>query len=218
VNGAGRNGVGGDGNSPRPGWMHAVAVIGSSGDATGAGPRPRRQRMLRAGRRSVRISAFLVCAAAILIVFSMAMAPLGKGSGDRSATLDNRQPLPPHQVQGYIYQADGVTPVGNCVVNITNKNTGAWNLTITDPDYGWYEHNMNFFDGSAADGDIVNVTAEKDGAIGWVEGIVTPAPLNMNVLLTGTVIPEFPLVIAPVLGLMALFAVVNLKRRKDSSE
>jgi hypothetical protein len=37
----------------------------------------------------------------------------------------------------------------------------------------------------------------------------------VNVVLSGTVIPEFPLAVIPVVGIVAAFVVVSLQRRKD---
>jgi hypothetical protein len=220
VNGAGRIGVGGDGNRPRPARMQA-RELGCYGDGMSAGPRPRRQRMLRSAGRSRRASALLVCVAAILVMSSIAMLPLGKGNaGDQGTTLVRQAPPPPPQnVEGYVYYSDGVTPVVSCVVNVTNKRTGEWNLTTTDDTYGWYEFNMNNWILGVAEGDPINVTATKDLDIGWVEGLVPPggAFLDINVVMSGTIIPEFPLVVVPVVGLMALFAVVGLRRRRDSA-
>jgi hypothetical protein len=277
--------------------------------------------MSYAARGSVRISALLVCVAAILMVSSIAVGPLGKGkaAGDQGTTLVRGDPpMPPWAVQGYVtesdgvtplvsgvvtvtntatgawnltgvdefgygwyefnmrffasgapavgdlinvtvtngtdigwveglvvdgplnmdvvlhpgtgpppsswtvqgyvYESDGVTPVVSCVVNVTNKNTGAWNLTGVDGS-GWYQFNMTWFDGGVTLGDTINITVTRGADIGWVEGIVPSGPLNMDVVMgQGALIPEFPLVVVPVLGLMALFVVVSLKRREDGAQ
>ncbi len=39
----------------------------------------------------------------------------------------------------------------------------------------------------------------------------------VNIVMNGTIIPEFPMVVLPVVGLMALFVVVGLVRRKNAS-
>jgi hypothetical protein len=190
--------------------------VGLYGAALTAIARPRRERARSAGHAG-KASAVLLCVAALLIVSSAAMVTLGNGNaaGDQSAQ-DVRQPPPPKNVQGYVYYSDGVTPVVNCLVNVTNTRTGDWNLTITDDTYGWYEFNMNDFLTGVLEGDLINVTAIKDLDIGWVEGTAGPAFLDLNVIMSGTLIPEFPMVVLPVVGLMALFAVVGLERRKKA--
>lgn len=217
MNGAGRIGAGGEGGRPRPERMHVARAIGCYGTVMAGLPRPRRER--RVSRRSMSVSALLLCAVALLIVSSFALAPLSKGdaASDNGTTLV-RQPPPPKNVQGFVYYSDGVTPVVLCEVNVTNTRTGDWNLTVTDDTYGWYEFNMNDFLNGVLEGDIINVTATKDLDIGWNEGVVGPGFLDMNVLMSGTVIPEFPMVTIPVVGLMALFAVVGLRRRKASAQ
>lgn len=82
----------------------------------------------------------------------------------------HRQPVEPLYVGGYVYETDGVTPVASCAVNVTDKNTGEWILTMTDETYGWYQ--LAFY--GVSTGDVVNVTAAKDLRIGWKES-VTPA-------------------------------------------
>ena len=70
-------------------------------------------------------------------------------------------------------------------------------------------------------GDLINVTATKDIEIGWNEGYVTDNPDAydfINVNLNGTwvpPIPEFPMVILPVGGMIVLFAAVSLGRKSE---
>jgi hypothetical protein len=132
-----------------------------------------------------------------------------------------RQPIPPYNVQGYVYQSDGTTPAVDCTVNVTNVATGEWLLTATDPVYGWYELDLaNMLPSGVADGQVINVTVTKDLSIGWGEGTAMPGStpyLELNIVMNGTIIPEFPMVVLPVVGLMALFVVVGLVRRKNAS-
>lgn len=120
--------------------------------------------------------------------------------------------FPPFVVEGFVYEADGVTPAVDCVVNVTNKNTGEWILTGTDPwGYGWYEAQFEFH--NVTEGDLFNVTAMKDWQIGWNESVYTGGPiLDLNITMSGT-IPEFPSLIAPVLGLTCLVVLVLVARR-----
>jgi hypothetical protein len=68
--------------------------------------------------------------------------------------------------------------------------------------------------------DTVNVTATLGTLIGWAEAqIPDPAGPYINIDVTlhegGAPIPEFPTVIVPVAGMLALFAVVSLRRRGE---
>jgi len=203
------------------GMSHAPREVDRYGGVRAAGARPRRARVSRISRGYARVAALLVCLAAIVIISSIALAPMGKGNAtaDRGEVLV-RQPLPPHSVQGYVYEADGVTPVGptNCVVNITNQRTGDWNLTGVDEyGYGWYEFDMNMFANGVLDGDPINVTVTRDADIGWAQGLAATPTLDMNIVL-GPAIPEFPLVVLPVVGMIAVFALVSLRSRKDGAQ
>jgi len=202
LNGAGKIGVGGGSNRPRLGRMPVAIQVGLYGAALTAIARPRRERKARSAGRVRIASAILLCIAAVLVVSSV--------------TTVTAQPPPPKNVEGYVYYSDGVTPVVNCLVNVTNTRTHDWNLTYTDDTYGWYEFNMNDFLNGVQEGDLINVTATKDLDIGWVEGTAGPAFLDINVIMSGAVIPEFPMVVLPVVGLMALFIVVGLERRKKA--
>jgi len=86
-----------------------------------------------------------------------------------SEFLQRPSPIPPPVVWGYVYEPDGVTPVVDCVVNVTNKNTGVWAQTTTDPDYGFYELYTFVFGYLFVPGDLYNVTATKGSQIGWNE-------------------------------------------------
>lgn len=231
MNGAGRIGLSGDGSKPYPGNGRAKE-IGRYGDAKSALPRPRKARMSRERRGSVSVSALIVCAAAILVFSSIAFASVGKGNAadDQTSLLvsqpppsqlaQSRQPLPPELVQGMVFEADGVTGVPDCLVNVTNTRTGDWNWTYTDPVWGWYEYDMNFFATGWLEGDLINVTAMSNSStVGWNEGVITSNPaLTLEIVLTGTLVPEFPMAVVPVLGLMALFATVSLVRRKERAQ
>jgi hypothetical protein len=74
-------------------------------------------------------------------------------------------------VIGFVYETDGVTPATNCIVNVTNKDTGDWGLTMTDDSYGYYEFNTGNLEGYVHGGEVINVTATKDLQIGWNESV-----------------------------------------------
>jgi len=157
----------------------------------------------------------LVCAAAIIFVSAIAVAPIGKGQ-DGAAQLQApgiaAAPPPPYFVIGYTYDAGGVA-LPNCSVNITDLRTGAYCNTLASDANGFYQYDLNTITGGWTVGDMINVTAQKDLAIGWNESAATSGPyLRMDVTL-GTVIPEFPTVIVPVAGMLVLIAAVGFRRR-----
>jgi hypothetical protein len=81
---------------------------------------------------------------------------------------------PPHEhmmLFGYVYEADGVTPVLVGVVNITNKATGDWYLTSTDITYGYYMIDTGILGNHIIGGEVINITAMKGSLIGWTEAV-----------------------------------------------
>lgn len=75
-------------------------------------------------------------------------------------------------VAGFIYEADGVTPVSDCIVNVTNKNTGAWGLTTSGPTGYYYFYTEELGYPPPGPDDVINVTATKGSQIGWNETVV----------------------------------------------
>ena len=144
-------------------------------------------------------SIFIVC----MMLSSVARAP---------ANESPRQPGPPFVLSGFVYEADGITPVTDCPVNVTHENTGLWYLTTTDSEYGYFEIVKLRYD--VNDGDVFNVTATKGSQIGWNESVRVNGELWMwvNVTMSGA-IPEFPSVLAPVLGSICLLVLVSVARR-----
>lgn len=168
------------------------------------------------------VSMLLVVFAAAIVVFS-ALA-LTEASQTTLSTKDI--PPTPHTILGFTYDDDGVTPINGAIVNITNTRTGEttqWNETRPswDPDANVYSIDLSELPTAWILGDIINVTAWKDTEIGWNEGPITDNPFaydQIDVNLNGTwvpPIPEFPMVILPVGGMLVLFAVVSLRRKEQ---
>ncbi|OGS43110.1 MAG: hypothetical protein A3K76_03625 [Euryarchaeota archaeon RBG_13_57_23] len=132
------------------------------------------------------------------------------GSGDPSV----EEPLPPYYIAGYTYDALG-TILPFCDVNVTDKTTDAY-MVGTSSDLGFYMldvKNGMVSTGGFTAGDVINVTATKDLAVGWNEtvslaGSFTPIDVTLDAM-----IPEFPMVALPVVGLLAMFIVVSVRRR-----
>lgn len=175
-------------------------------------PRPVKRRRAYGMSWEPRLAPVLfVCVAAIALIASgAALALTNKASA--SAAFDPDQPPPPYNVVGYTYDAGGAL-LPECSVNITNLRTGNYTLTMSDTN-SFYMYNLNDLPGSWVVGDMINVTAQKDLAIGWNESAAIAGPyVWIDVHLTA-IIPEFPMAVLPVAGLLAVFAMVSFRRRQ----
>jgi hypothetical protein len=152
---------------------------------------------------ALKASVFVLC---VVLASTTALAGLGISVAPAPLSQLPKQ-IPPYVVGGLVYEADGVTPAVDCAVNVTNKNSGQWILTTTDPIYGWYE--ANFYTEPQV-GDAFNVTAMKGIQIGWNESVVQQlwVGLIVDITLSG-VIPEFPSTFALVVGLLCLVLLVS---------
>jgi len=172
---------------------------------------------VRGRRRYVKTVSMLIvmCAAAIVVVSGLALTDASQATVSASA----RAPGPPHPVYGWTFDADGVTPMTDCEMTFRVVRTGEIITYTEELGANAYVIDMSMFqEGYDAVTwlDILNVTAVKGSQIGWNETAITDNPdgnNQMNVTLNGTAIPEFSTVILPVGGLIALFAVVSLRRK-----
>jgi len=174
-----------------------------------------------AKRRLKTISMLIACVAAIIVISAVASVPMGEAKASdpnaEKATNDviiNVEP-PPYYVAGHTYDALGAA-LTDCLVNVTNLRTGAWNLTTSSSTTGLYRFNLWSMDGDFLEGDPINVTATKDLLIGWNESVV-PTPmgsyLTIDVTLANEIIPEFPMAIVPIAGILVLVVVLSATRR-----
>lgn len=173
---------------------------------------------VRTRRRYVKaFSMFLVLFAAATVVVS-ALSVTGASQTSISA---KQVPPPPHTIFGYSWAADGVTPMLASIVTVTNTRTGEF-TTWNDTHDGWdplsniYSIDLSEMPTAWAVGDLLNVTSVNGVNIGWNESVVTDSPSGydqIDVTLDGAPIPEFPMLILPVGGMIALFAVVSLRRK-----
>lgn len=151
----------------------------------------------------------------IVLVSAIALISVSDSSVSSTPSNELLKRAPPDAylvVAGLVYEADGVTPAIDCIVNMTNKNTSAWGLTMTDA-YGYYEFYTENFGTPPLYNDVINVTVTKDSQIGWNETVVGDAfiVLWIDVTLTAA-IPEFPSLLVPVLGLVCLVVLSGRKR------
>ena len=178
----------------------------------------------RARRRYVKsVSVLLVvCAVAIVVVSAVAMAPLGKATAPQTVSAKDRAPGPPHTIFGYTYDTDGTTPVLSCTVLITVEATGEALFFSSSSDEGIYNVDMTYFQLGYTYGDMLNVTAWNPSGVycGWNRAPITDNVdqydrIDVTMDKDPTQIPEFPMVIVPVAGMIALVVAVGLRRRGE---
>jgi hypothetical protein len=185
--------------------------------------RPKKARSAYARMRYAKIVSMLViCAAATIVVSAIAHASVDTEKVAAPAAPAPGAPGTPYFLTGYTTDALG-NPV-ECNITVINLRTLEVNTTNSYivppwPLDGYYEIDLaNSFPSGVQDGDLINVTAidRTVTTIGWNESAVPGGGfMSMDVTLTGTAIPEFPMVIVPVTGMLALFAVVALSRRGE---
>ncbi|MBU0685236.1 MAG: hypothetical protein KJ653_05240 [Candidatus Thermoplasmatota archaeon] len=202
--------------------MKTPRLVGSIESGMDVISQSKRCGLARARRRYVKTVSVLlvVCAVAIVIVSAIALVPLGKTTASQIISAKDRAPGPPHTIFGYTYDIDGTTPLLGCDVLITVLATGEQYLTTSSSDEGIYSIDMTVFILGYAWDDMLNVTAQKGAFAGWNESAVTDNVNGYNqidVTLDTLIIliPEFPMVIVPVAGMIALVAVVGLRRRGE---
>jgi hypothetical protein len=124
----------------------------------------------------------------------------------------SQPPPPPYSVFGYVYDSLGNLAF-SASVTVTDVTTGAVWTTITDTEYGYYlvdlESNETGWD--MGDTILVEITLGTDA--GFNTGVAAGGYLQLDVSMVA--IPEFPMVIVPVVGMIAIAAVVSFTRRRD---
>jgi hypothetical protein len=213
------NGIGMDGRS-RLGRMSEARLPSSFGTGRSAVPRPRRAASAFAREKASKVLLLLVACVALVVVSAIVSTPSSSGDDPVAppsyvpVNVSQKQPPPPYPVFGFVYDLSGVEVVG-AFVNVTNTRTGEFLTNVTD-EYGYYTVDLNLMPSRYQVGDLINVTADDGVMIGWNESIV-PDPegayLWIDVTL-GAVIPEFQMVMVPVVGMLALVAVIARTRRR----
>jgi hypothetical protein len=170
-----------------------------------------------AGWRSKRAVALIVCAAAVVtLLLGAVLSSLGDKDGSVApepetpvSTMED-PPGTPFGVYGYTYAADGVTKEPSCTVTITNVDTGFYWVVASGPT-GFYSAGIY---GTA--GDEIHVLAVKGEMWGETSAEATGVYLTIDVTLDQTgEIPEFPTLVVPVVGVVALLTVVGIRRRRN---
>jgi hypothetical protein len=126
-------------------------------------------------------------------------------------------PPTPYNVWGYVFDS-GANPAFSVDVTITDTDTGAVWYTMTDTEYGYYMVDLNTNESGWNWDDTILVEAMTFTEYGSNTGVTgspgNEAALQLDISMTGG-IPEFPMVILPVLGMIGVAAVVSLTRRRE---
>ena len=124
----------------------------------------------------------------------------------------------PYTIRGWTNDSNG-DPLLGSTVTVINENNGGSMLALIAPD-GRYMANLANMNGDGyyySNGDMIRVVAVNGDltgeAVGYVDTDDDNSVTQIDVIV-GTVIPEFPMVIAPVAGMLALFAITRYRHRK----
>jgi len=191
-------------------------AVGFYIDRANGVPRPKSPRSAYLGKKHSKaiVVALIVFAAAIIIVSGIALAPIGKGKASEPAKTQAPPPGPPYNILGYTYDQFGVK-LPSCTVTITDLNTSQSTVVVSDAVFAAYMVDLGSFAAWEANNTIM-ISAAKDTRVGENQSIVAfgSSLLWLNTTM-GVVIPEFPMVIVPITGMVALMAVVSLRRRGE---
>lgn len=160
------------------------------------------------------IGVFFVCAIALALVAAVVHIQAGN---DREQTAKSAAPPPPQLLIGFTYAAGGGI-VPSCTVTITNLRTMDVNTTTSSADYGYYEFDMQMTTNGWLTGDTIRVEATDAGGTvyGMNESVTSGAfgGFDWIDVTLDTAIPEFPMAIVPIVGMVALVAVASVVRRR----
>jgi hypothetical protein len=168
-----------------------------------------------------------VCVALLASAMAVPHSADGKAAqGKIPATTSQGIPPPPYPVQGYTNDSLG-NPI-ECYVVITDLDSGAnwtgWsNFTNDGINYypGFYQINIAPLDSALpyeySDGDTLEVVATSNTSLtGSNTGLVSNATAYTTIdVVVSTVIPEFSVVVVPIVGLVAIVAVMSHRRRGE---
>ncbi len=182
-------------------------------------PGPTGRSSTGARRMSFRAVALLfACSLVVVVIVSGAVVklPTVEETTDAEIPVDAcAMPPPSYFMWGYTKDSVG-DPLGECSVTVTNVRLGESRTVVSEVD-GRYMYDLanmkTELDEYYEDGDEIIVEAVKDTLLGSAVGYVDLSGQNTQVDVTmGTVIPEFPMVIMPIVGMLALFAIARRRR------
>jgi len=157
---------------------------------------------------------------AIAVMSAVAMVPSGKGKAIGSDVVDkaqsNRFPGFPYACVGHTYDSDGSTILPACDVTIKNLRTADSHTVVSDST-GYYQDDLNdleYYPLGWVTSDTIDVTAVQGTMMGHNQTTYDEAGFSVVIDVTlDTVIPEFSMVIVPVVGMAALVVGLSMGRR-----
>ena len=184
-------------------------------------PRPARREKEGAKRISV-----LAACVAVAIVLASGVVLLSQGTETERQFIATPGDSPglgteqPHPIAGYCYDASN-DPMPGCTVTVTyweSETTSYSGETTSDGD-GKYQFDIAVFPGLWLADKYVEVEAESpDGLFfGYADGYTTTGFIDFIDVVLNVPIPEFPMVITPVVGILALFVIARIRRKKEEA-
>ena len=126
----------------------------------------------------------------------------------------------PHPIIGYCNDTGG-NPLPDCIVTVTYWEDGSTSYSgeTTSDENGLYQFDISEFPGEWEAGKYVEVEAVNEALqiSGYADGYTTEAFYDHIDVTLNVVIPEFPMVITPVVGILALFAIARIRRKKEEA-
>ena len=147
------------------------------------------------------------------------------GNANRTGTYDIPVRLPPYFVWGYIFSADG-TPVNNGMVQVTDLETNETVIAMTDIT-GYYRVDLSTLYSGYLNGEEISVFATdglyygtngsysidldfmSDNSMNWP---------NMQINIVLSEIPEFTMILTPIIGILILVLFMRINRRREEDE
>lgn len=178
---------------------------------------PKRSRSAHLSERRTRTMGLIfVCVVAVVIVSAFAMTSADNGStGQPRVPADVKQIIPPPPgflIGGYTYDEFGAK-LPDCAVTITHVKTGNF-TTANSGSLSFYYVQPTWPDMLV--GDLIKVTAVKDSMSGENQSAIPSGPNMMIDVTLNVLIPEFPMLIAPIVGMgVIVCGVATLERRRE---
>lgn len=164
-------------------------------------------------RRAKTIGLLLVFGVAIFVVSAMSLAPAAKSK--MPADIADRPPGTPYSIAGYTYDALGVK-LPSCTVVVTDVTQGLSSPTLTSSGTtAFYSTQLQTWCPDWEVGDELKVVATKGIMYGENTSLVGSGPGTVINVTLNLEIPEFPVVVVPIVGMMGLFVAMTVIRRRD---
>jgi hypothetical protein len=178
----------------------------------------------RVRRHARPIGMVLVFLTAVIVAVAVAPALSVNADTDDNKAFTDAPPGTPLLVIGYVTDSLGVAPSVDVPVTVTDNNTGAVWYTLAEVVNGSFymvdvANEPPAVEGAGGVnwtlGDVMWIYATDGVMEGQNESLLADPYVWIDVQLNVSVIPEFPMAIVPVLGVVAIATVVSLNRRRS---